>query len=78
MLAPTPFIIGIPASFFQYKTNVSLPDDVWLVDLDKNKIIPASHCEPISELPEPELLIVKNHLHQVGFRSLMKIILEIS
>jgi hypothetical protein len=37
-LAPTPFIIGIPASFFQYKTNVELPDDVWLIDLDKNKV----------------------------------------
>jgi len=38
LLAPTPFIIGIPASFFQYKTNVELPDDVWLIDLDKNKV----------------------------------------
>jgi hypothetical protein len=37
-LAPTPFIIGIPASFFQYKSNVELPDDVWLIDLDKNKV----------------------------------------
>jgi len=38
LLAPTPFIIGIPASFFQYKSNVELPDDVWLIDLDKNKV----------------------------------------
>jgi hypothetical protein len=38
LLAPTPFIIGVPASFFQYKNNIILPDDVWLVDLDKNKV----------------------------------------
>jgi hypothetical protein len=64
LLAPTPFIIGIPASFFAYKSNLSLPDDVWLVDLDKNKIVPASHGEPLPEIPEPELAILRNHLNQ--------------
>lgn len=62
LLAPTPFIIGVPASFLQYKTNFELPDDVWLVDLDKNKIFPAQSCEPIPEIPEPELSLIKRHL----------------
>ena len=39
-MAPTPFIIGVPASFFPYKNNshFRIPDDVWLVDLDSNKV----------------------------------------
>lgn len=37
--APTPYIIGVPSSFFAYKQNHILPDDVWLIDLDKNKVI---------------------------------------
>jgi hypothetical protein len=64
--APTPFIIGVPASFFIYKNNSILPDDVWLVDLDKNKIIPARNGEPIPELPLAEHNLLKNHLNQVS------------
>jgi hypothetical protein len=62
--APTPFIIGIPASFFAYKNNSLLPDDVWLVDLDKNKIVAARNGEPIPELPQAEHSLLKNHLNQ--------------
>ena len=40
LLAPTPFIIGIPTSFLVVKRNVALPEDVWLVDLDEAKIMP--------------------------------------
>lgn len=40
LLAPTPYIIGIPTSFLVIKRNVALPDDVWLVDLDEAKIFP--------------------------------------
>ena len=35
LLVPTPYIIGIPSTFFATKRNVQLPDDVWLVDLDR-------------------------------------------
>ena len=35
LLVPTPYIIGVPTSFFTTKRNVQLPDDVWLVDLDR-------------------------------------------
>ncbi|XP_018576848.1 MAP kinase-activating death domain protein isoform X6 [Anoplophora glabripennis] len=61
LLAPTPFVIGLPASFLMYKKNFKLPDDVWLVDLDSNKLISPYEIPP---LPEPEGTILKNHLKQ--------------
>ncbi|XP_044593341.1 MAP kinase-activating death domain protein isoform X2 [Cotesia glomerata] len=65
LLAPTPFVIGIPASFLLYKKNFRMPDDIWLVDLDSNKIVPPSgYHETIPPLPEPEGTILKNHLKQ--------------
>lgn len=39
LLAPTPFVIGVPASFFRYKSEgFHMPGDVWIVDLDSNKV----------------------------------------
>lgn len=38
LLAPTPYIIGVPASFFLYKSDFKMPDDIWLVDLDSSKV----------------------------------------
>ncbi|GAB0092198.1 MAP kinase-activating death domain protein [Sergentomyia squamirostris] len=65
LLAPTPFVIGIPASFLLYKKNFRLPDDIWLVDLDSNKLSSSgASCEEIPPLPEPEGTILKNHLKQ--------------
>uniref|UniRef100_A0A182NAC6 MAP kinase-activating death domain protein n=1 Tax=Anopheles dirus TaxID=7168 RepID=A0A182NAC6_9DIPT len=65
LLAPTPYIIGLPATFLMYKKNFRLPDDIWLVDLDSNKLTPASgDMEAIPTLPEPEGGILKNHLKQ--------------
>ncbi|GLH13288.1 MAP kinase-activating death domain protein [Gryllus bimaculatus] len=65
LLAPTPFVIGIPASFLMYKKNFRLPDDIWLVDLDSNKITPPSgSLDDLPLLPEPEGTILKNHLKQ--------------
>ena len=37
LLVPTPYIIGVPSSFFATK-NVKLPEDIWLVDLDRPHI----------------------------------------
>lgn len=67
LLAPTPFVIGIPATFLLYKTNFKMPDDIWLVDLDSNKINAplGSGQEQLPPLPEPEGSILKNHLRQV-------------
>ncbi|XP_060619356.2 MAP kinase-activating death domain protein isoform X31 [Anolis sagrei] len=64
LLAPTPYIIGVPASFFLYKLDFKMPDDVWLVDLDTNKVIVPTNAELLPVLPEPEVLELKKHLKQ--------------
>ncbi|XP_064423235.1 MAP kinase-activating death domain protein isoform X6 [Latimeria chalumnae] len=64
LLAPTPYIIGVPASFFLYKFDFKMPDDVWLVDLDTNKVITPSNAELLPILPEPEATELKKHLKQ--------------
>ncbi|XP_032638141.1 MAP kinase-activating death domain protein isoform X29 [Chelonoidis abingdonii] len=64
LLAPTPYIIGVPASFFLYKLDFKMPDDVWLVDLDSNKVIVPTNAESLPVLPEPEALELKKHLKQ--------------
>ncbi|XP_077902204.1 MAP kinase-activating death domain protein isoform X38 [Ictidomys tridecemlineatus] len=64
LLAPTPYIIGVPASFFLYKLDFKMPDDVWLVDLDSNRVITPTNAELLPILPEPESLELKKHLKQ--------------
>ncbi|XP_078246131.1 MAP kinase-activating death domain protein isoform X36 [Pogona vitticeps] len=64
LLAPTPYIIGVPASFFLYKLDFKMPDDVWLVDLDTNKVIVPTNAELLPALPEPEASELKKHLKQ--------------
>ncbi|XP_023247845.1 MAP kinase-activating death domain protein [Copidosoma floridanum] len=65
LLAPTPYVIGIPASFLMFKKNFRIPDDVWLVDLDSNRITPPSGLgDNLPPLPEPEGSVLKNHLLQ--------------
>lgn len=64
LLAPTPFIIGIPSRFLTLKRNFKLPNDVWLVDLDSNRVIKPPTVEDLPSLPEPEGSILCNHLNQ--------------
>ncbi|XP_035485039.2 MAP kinase-activating death domain protein isoform X3 [Scophthalmus maximus] len=64
LLAPTPYIIGVPASFFLYKSDFKIPDDLWLVDLDSSKVIAPTNAELLPPLPEPEALELKKHLKQ--------------
>ncbi|XP_014805747.1 PREDICTED: MAP kinase-activating death domain protein isoform X26 [Calidris pugnax] len=64
LLAPTPYIIGVPASFFLYKLDFKMPDDVWLIDLDTNRVIVPTNAEPLPALPEPEASELKKHLKQ--------------
>ncbi|XP_023229824.1 MAP kinase-activating death domain protein-like isoform X3 [Centruroides sculpturatus] len=47
-----------------FKRNFKLPDDVWLVDLDSNKIVKPTGIEDLPPLPEPEATILQNHLKQ--------------
>ncbi|XP_034536288.1 MAP kinase-activating death domain protein isoform X9 [Notolabrus celidotus] len=64
LLAPTPYIIGVPASFFLYKADFKMPDDVWLVDLDSSKVVAPTNAELLPPLPEPEGGELKKHLKQ--------------
>lgn len=64
LLAPTPYIIGVPASFLLYKADFKMPDDVWLVDLDANKVIAPTNAELLPLMPEPEATELKKHLKQ--------------
>jgi hypothetical protein len=52
LLAPTPYIIGLPASFFMCK-KITVPSDVVLVDLDTNEMTLPDGIE-IPDFPEPE------------------------
>lgn len=65
---PTPYVVGIPVNFFSLKRQFSLPDDIWLVDLDTNKVIPPSNGYAIAMLPEPDGTVLKNHLRQAVSR----------
>ncbi|XP_075240925.1 MAP kinase-activating death domain protein-like isoform X7 [Convolutriloba macropyga] len=62
LLAPTPYIIGVPATFFLYKQSFRLPDDVWVVDLDSNKITVPLSAEELPRIVEPEATTLRNHL----------------
>ncbi|KAM9410071.1 LOW QUALITY PROTEIN: MAP kinase-activating death domain protein [Pholidichthys leucotaenia] len=64
LLAPTPYIIGVPASFFLYKSDFKMPDDIWLVDLDGSKVVAPTNAEVLPPLPEPEAGELKKHLKQ--------------
>ncbi|XP_028298777.1 MAP kinase-activating death domain protein isoform X4 [Gouania willdenowi] len=68
LLAPTPYIIGVPASFFLYKADFKMPDDLWLVDLDSSKVIAPTNAEILPPLPEPEAAELKKHLKQCLLR----------
>lgn len=64
LLAPTPFIIGVPATFFKLKRAFCLPDDVWLVDLDSNSVLKPPGVEDLPPLPDPEGAHLLYHLKQ--------------
>ncbi|VDK47699.1 unnamed protein product [Anisakis simplex] len=59
LYAPTPFIIGIPSSFFVHKKITTLPNDVIVVDLDTNQVH-MPHGMSLPELPEPDCTNLKN------------------
>lgn len=58
LLAPTPFLIGVPSSFFHHRKIRELPSDVILVDLDTNCLqVPDDLYIP--DLPEPDATHLK-------------------
>ncbi|VDD91121.1 unnamed protein product [Enterobius vermicularis] len=54
LMAPTPFLIGVPSSFFVFKDISAIPNDIIVADLDKNTVTIPEDLE-IPEIPEPEL-----------------------
>lgn len=51
----------------------SLPDDIWVVDLDSTKLSPPTGgYDEIPPLPEPEGTILKNHLKQASIFKIAK------
>ena len=55
-----------------------LPEDIWLVDLDSNKIVPPTNAEDLPAMPEPEITILKNHLKQVKNYHFLHLILSVA
>jgi hypothetical protein len=47
------------------KGELSVPDDVWLVDLDANKVYPPANGEELPPLPEVESATLRSHIEQV-------------
>ena len=69
LLAPTPYVIGLPSSFLKYNKLPMVPDDVWLVDLDSAAIKPPTNPNSdstIPSLPSPEGGFLKTQLKQVN------------
>ncbi|KAL4104662.1 hypothetical protein QTP88_019944 [Uroleucon formosanum] len=63
--SPVPYVVGVPSSFFLTKRDFRFPKDVWIVDLDSNKITPPiviNREDAIPQLPKSESLTLKNNL----------------
>ncbi|VDK89012.1 unnamed protein product [Litomosoides sigmodontis] len=71
LYAPTPFVIGVPASFFAHKA-IDIPNDVIVVDLDMNQLLIPDDIS-IPDMPEPDCSELKNNLR----KSLDKLLLNI-
>ena len=68
LLAPTPYLIGLPSSFLKYNKLPLVPDDVWIVDLDAALIKPPTNPNTestIPSLPSPEGGALRAQLKQV-------------
>ncbi|XP_025203393.1 MAP kinase-activating death domain protein-like isoform X3 [Melanaphis sacchari] len=63
--SPVPYVVGVPSSFFSTKRDFRFPKDVWIVDLDSNKITPpivVNREDAIPQLPKSESTTLKNNL----------------
>lgn len=65
LLAPTPYIIGFPSSFFKFRPSFALPNDVWIVDLDSNKVKKPPNVEDLPPLPNYEGNILMQNLQKI-------------
>ncbi|VVC41070.1 Hypothetical protein CINCED_3A012715 [Cinara cedri] len=63
--SPVPYVVGVPSSFFSTKRDFRFPKDVWIIDLDSNKITPPiviTREDAIPQLPKSESITLKNNL----------------
>ncbi|KAF6773584.1 hypothetical protein AHF37_07676 [Paragonimus kellicotti] len=66
LIAPTPYIIGVPTSFYAARKVFRMPKDVWVANLDTQELSYPEVLEEIPDLPEPECTILIRHLNLVS------------
>eukprot|EP00117_Sycon_ciliatum_P024342 scpid26232/ scgid20445/ MAP kinase-activating death domain protein; Differentially expressed in normal and neoplastic cells; Insulinoma glucagonoma clone 20; Rab3 GDP/GTP exchange factor len=64
LLAPSPYVIGVPASFFHPARGVCLPEDVYHIDLDSGQIDRPDSLPAIPLPPEKLLRTLRNRLER--------------
>ncbi|KAH9582429.1 hypothetical protein MS3_00007195 [Schistosoma haematobium] len=65
LLAPTPYLIGVPTAFYTARKIFRMPKDVWLADLDTRELSYPMVVDEIPELPEIESNILIHHLKKL-------------
>ncbi|CAH8582626.1 unnamed protein product [Schistosoma rodhaini] len=65
LLAPTPYLIGVPTTFYTARKIFRMPKDVWLADLDTGELSYPMVVDEIPELPEIESNILISHLRKL-------------
>ncbi|KAK4471000.1 hypothetical protein MN116_006501, partial [Schistosoma mekongi] len=65
LLAPTPYLIGVPTAFYSARKIFHMPKDVWLADLDTRELSYPMVVDEIPELPEIEGNILISHLKKL-------------
>ncbi|KAF8571333.1 hypothetical protein P879_00767 [Paragonimus westermani] len=65
LIAPTPYIIGVPTSFYAARKIFRMPKDVWVANLDTQELSYPEVLEEIPDLPEPECTILIRHLNLI-------------
>ncbi|CAH8527637.1 unnamed protein product [Schistosoma turkestanicum] len=65
LLAPTPYLIGVPTAFYTARKIFRMPKDVWLADLDTRELSYPMVVDEIPELPEIESNILISHLNKL-------------
>ncbi|TPP65410.1 MAP kinase-activating death domain protein [Fasciola gigantica] len=66
LIAPTPYIIGVPTSFYSARKVFRMPKDVWLANLDTQELSYPEVLEEIPDLPEPECNNLIKQLNHVS------------
>ncbi|KAG5452413.1 MAP kinase-activating death domain protein, variant 3 [Clonorchis sinensis] len=67
LIAPTPYIIGVPTSFYTARKVFRMPKDVWVANLDTQQLSYPEVMEVLPDLPEAECHNIVRHLNDVLF-----------